>query len=468
MLRLGFVGSALFLIQPFVATAAIEPASDPVTTPSLVQLSSDDPCHRCTQFFLPGAHATSPHAEFRIDSDLPEIFETTGVLYTTRQLLPPFLTQEGVEVPENKRLQIRRDFEAITGPFEVYIYHLSREKAPGETRRIVTLVRNVGEEAVELTPRDSMHHGPNAGQVFSVESKLAIAVLREEWDRNGPTQTVEPGGWAVVSQTKAIGAEVDDEDQTRARFITGIVRCDVHSQGEQQPKLEVWVIAIDGSARTHEEMIAQGISLLNQGAKSGESTIDFLTMPSGCQVRRVCGVGPNVLWRSERMEVDVNTVPTSGGIPFRMAMFGTQSKGCEFARQSVDLFQYPSYAQPDSVGNYMMEYHVQFALTNPGSEDKVMDVRVGKDDAPIGIALQHTLGEAPADYDELSKKPVRVTWAGPRRVADRPPFFDASLLAPEDKLVIPAGTTRHLDMRLMVVGTSSLPYVLMLTPAEKE
>jgi hypothetical protein len=290
--------------------------------------------------------------------------------------------------------------------------------------------------------------------------------MTQTWDRVHDRVEVAPGEAEVISWTKSLGAQEDTAELTRAHFFTGTVWCNVETPGSDPADLEVTVVAIDGRATDRASMRQLALTSYGFGAKSGESTIDFLTTGSGCEVRRVCGVSPWVIWENQPMEVDVSTLPTSGGLPFKMAMFASQSKGCEPARQSVDLLLYPPYAEPDSVGNYMMEYIVRFVLVNTADQDRSVDVLGGKDDAPIGLALQVATGPSPASPDMLQSLPVTVTWAGPRRSQAGPPYYPKSLLGGLGAVTVPARSRLHLDMRLMVVGSSSLPYVLILHPVE--
>jgi hypothetical protein len=434
------------------------------TSPAQVpeKLHSAEPCNHCVGYFLPGRHEQSPRTAYRIDSDLPEIFLTTGVLYSTREILPPFETLAGQPVPQTMRRQVNAGFDAIDDSFEVFLYHLSRDYARGETRRIVIVARNIGRAAAELRPCQAMFHGPNAAREDSVESRLAAAVLLEQWERPIEHVLIEPGKDAVVGWTKQIGAAQESDDATSAVFVTGMLRCGVSARRDK-PRLEVSVVAIPGGPATADAMLAAARAASQQGAKSGETAMDLLTPPSGCQARRVVGVARNVLWRSNPLEIDVADMP-SGGYDFNMALFAARAAGCESARQSVDLLLHPPYVRPDSVGNYMMEYHVRFVLRNSSDVARSVDLRLGKEDAKVGLACQLSSSDTPATLAELARRPVHVVWAGKGSPGAQPPLYARSLLADGPVSVAP-GAVRRLDARLMVVGTSSLPYVLQLTPA---
>jgi hypothetical protein len=457
-----------FLTFPGLALSAAISSQDPITTPALRHLSSTDPCHRCTERLLPGESQPHPAGRFRIDSDLPEIFETTGVLYTTRPILPPFETAAGVPVPLAQRTQINRQFPGLHTGFELYLYHLSQKALPGEIRRVVVLMRNLGAEPVRLEARDTILHGPNAGVATSVESRLARSVLAESWIRTHGSVEVAPGEAEVVSWSKSLNGPTDNDEMSTARFLTGTVWCTIETPGQTPPDVELSVIAIDGRAMDRESMRRAALSAYGQGAKSGETAIDFLTTGTGCEVRRVSGVSPWTIWNGHPMHIDVSTLPTSGGLPFKMAMFASQSRGCEAARQSVDLVLYPPYAEPDSVGNYMMETLVSFRLVNPTNQPRSIDVLAGKDDAPIGLAVQVLAGPEPASRDQLRQQPVHVVWAGPRRSKAGPPYHLEYLLGEHPPVQVPPHSQISLNLRLMVVGSSSLPYVLVLAPNHQQ
>ena len=425
---------------------------------------------------MPGKAEPSPHATYRIDSDLPELLTTTGTLYTTADTLPSFAEKSGRPVAEAMRHQVNHGFKSIDGAFEVFLYHLSQAHAPGETRRIVVVARNRGAASVVLKPRQSMFHGGNAGNAKSVESRLCEAVMLEQWDRPVAEATVAPGQTVAVGWTKALGATADGGESTPEHFVTGILRCDVApAAGGARPDLEVAVVALPGGPVDPAKLTAAAEAATASGARSGEdASMDLSRRPEGCEVRRVVGTSTDVLWRGERVAVDADSL-TSEGLPFRMALYGVQAVGCEAARQSVDMLLYPPYVHPDSVGNYMMEYHVSFALENHGPKPRRLALLLGKDDAPVGLAYQVAAPPAGApavSYADLAKRPVSVTWAGKGRAGNAPDFEKAMTLNPGAKpgaaesIDVAPGTTRQIDLRLMVVGTSSLPYFLRLAPAE--
>lgn len=426
----------------------------------LIELWSDAPCARCTGYWMPGTHAPSPRTVYRIDSDLPEIYTTNGVLYSTRPVLPPFDMVDGKPVPEEMRTQKNLGFESIDDDFEVFLYHLSREHAPRETRRIVVYLRNTGDIPATVAPRQVMEHGPNAGNPTSVESALTRRVLTEAWDIVADPLTVEPGQGKVIGWTKRLGAGADGADTTRSTFVTGILRAGVSGTKGGKPSLEVSVISVPGLDNL-EELDSQAEALHNTGAQSGETNMDLTIPPPECHVRRVGGVSPNVMWVSAPLRFDVATLPDED-IYFQMAKFAVQSVGCEEARQSVDMLLHPGYVHADTVGNYMMEYLVTMTLSNSGQEPRQVDLQFGKDDAPIGLAWQMAIGDEPATIAQLESLPVQIEWAGKRRT-DNAPYFTKTML-PDGPLTIAPGEQTTVSMRLMVVGTSSLPYQIHLKP----
>lgn len=424
----------------------------------LVELSSDAPCAKCFGYLMPGGHLPSPRTAYRIDSDLPEIYNSTGVLYTTRDVLPPYLTLDGRPVPESLRQQRNNGFDTIDDSFEVFLYHLARELQPGETRRIVVYAKNIGAAPVTVHPRQIVLHGPNAARETSVESVLGERVLLEQWDVQFDAVTIAPGQGRVIGYTKRVNAADDGPDTARHAFVNGTLRADI--QGAR-PRLEVSVIAIPGAEPDVEAMQRAAADLYDIGAHSGEDNMDLTIPPPPCHVRRVGGVSPNVMWQSAPLRFDVARLP-EGDIFFQMAKFAVQSVGCMESRQSADMLLWPGYVHADTVGNYMMEYLVTMTLANSASEERRIDLQFGKTDAPIGLGWQMIVGDAPATLAQLEPLPVTIAWAGSRRV-DNAPYFTKSML-PDGPLALGPGQEKTVSIRLMVLGTSSLPYQIHLKP----
>jgi len=418
----------------------------------------------CDGFLLPGQLVPSPRTAWRIDSDLPEIFRGSGVLYTTAPVLPPFNTAKNGALDEAMRTQRNLGFEAIDGSFEVFLYHLLEGISGGETCRIVVYAQNTGTEDVTISPRQAIFHGPNAARVGSVESKLGEAVLAERWEHPILSNTIPPGFGAVVGYTKRLGARRETDDETPARFVTGILRAEVQSSGDAKPSLVVSVVAIPGS----DDITGLSGAVaphLEHGAESRES-MDLSIVPPQCHVRRVVGVARNVMWETKELEVDLATLPGQK-VGFPMAMMAVQSVGgCESTRQTADLALHPPYVHPESIGNYMMEYHVTFKLTNSSKVRRVADLLIGKKDQKIGIACQIASGAEALDLAALVQQPVQSIWAGKGSEGAAEPDFTRTLL-PSGPLAVKPGETIYLNARLMVLGTSSLPYQLYLTSQER-
>jgi len=243
-------------------------------------------------------------------------------------------------------------------------------------------------------------------------------------------------------------------------FVNGLLRCEVWGRG--MPNLVVSVISIPGDLPP-EEWKSAAMELRESGAHSAETSMDLLIPPPECHVRRVVGTAMNVIWRNDETIIDLADLPDDEDVFFQMATFGVQTQECPEARQSVDLLLHPPYVHPDSIGNYMMEYHVTMQLINSCETDRAVDVMFGKDDAPIGLAWQLSVDDEEAMIDELAELPVRIGWAGQRRVEGEP-WFRKTMLTEEGPITLSAGESRWVSMRLMVIGTSSLPWQLHLVP----
>jgi hypothetical protein len=358
------------------------------------------------------------------------------------------------------RTQVSNGFSTINDAFELFLYHLSVAHEPGETRRIVVYAKNVGESTFTLEPRQVVLHGPNAAQPTSVESILARRVLQEEWDRPFESVILPAGKGAVIGSTLQIGADQDGPDASRASFVNGILRSEVRGVG--MPNLEVSVVSIPGNLPP-DTWTTEAEKLIDVGAKSAETGMDLRIPPPECHVRRVGGVSMNVVWRNDPKVIDVATLPDDD-VFFQMANFSVQSVECPVTRQSIDMQLYPPYVHPDSIGNYMMEYHVTMQFINSGDTPRTFDVMFGKDDAPIGLAWQMIVGEEEAFMEELEPLPVRIDWAGLNRT-EGAPWYRKTMLE-EGPLTLGPGESTWVSMRLMAIGTSSLPWQLHVVPVK--
>ncbi|MEQ8821547.1 MAG: hypothetical protein RLY93_15035 [Sumerlaeia bacterium] len=449
----------------FLNLFTFAPLSTAEPTP-LQPLASEEDCERCVGHLLPGRHVNSPRTYYRIDSDLPEIYYTNGVLYSTKTVLPPFKTDKGEPVPEEMRTQVNKGFRGIDDSFEVFLYHLAKQLSPDETRRIVVYVENIGDIAARIEPRQAMFHGGNAGTPTSVESQLGRAVFEEDWDTPVGSLTLEPGQGAVIGMTKKLNSKLQDDNNTAATFVTGIVRADVSApQGvHRRPKLEVTVLSLPGSTdpARYDDAVA---ALMGTGADSGETYMDLLIPPPDCHLRRVVGTARNVLWQSDPVVIDVAALPEKDGgrVTFPMTLPEIQSAGCRQAQQTLPLLLHPPYVRPDSIGNYHMEYYVTMTLMNGGAEPKTVDLRYGKEDARVGLVWQMAVADEAMPLTELEKLPTIIGWAGKSAEGSVEPDYDESMLEAAGPLTLEPGESKTVSLRTMVLGTASLPYFLRVT-----
>ena len=479
MMNLRFAWATVSLLTGLCAAQGITP---------LVELKSANRCDRCAGFLLPGKIEPSPETVYRIDSDLPEIFLSTGVLYSTRAVLPEFLTKDGKPVPREMREQRNSGFAGIDGAFEVFVYHMSNpglgEDAGVRERRIVVYAKNVGTQAEVLRPRQIMEASGTMAKADGPESRLAYRVLEDRWERMMDSVRVEPGKGAVIAWTPRLSVKgAKGTDETSSDFVTGLVRVDVGEasaaedgdsakpvpppplpQGEKTPggaNFEISVIAIDGATKEAEFGAAAEL-VIEKGARSGEGEMDLTIVPPECHVRRVVGVSKNFLWRSENVRIDVGALD-SRGISFLMAAPGIQTKACPEAKQTQDLLLSPGYVHAETIGNYMQEYMITLTLVNASEEVKRVDVRFGKQDADVGVAWEVDVGDKPATREALMGYPTLVEWAGAWRKDDLPDntrsFFMSDRARNEAQWIeVPAKGEKTVTIRMMPVGTSSLPF----------
>jgi len=437
-------------------------AAAPVPHP----LRSDALCAKCTGYLLPGAPVPSPHATFRIDSDLPEIYTTNGVLYTTKAVLPPFRTKKGEEVPLAVRTQRNIGFDGVDDSFELFLYHFSQPLPanPTEVRRIVVLAENTGPAPARVVPRQVMVAGGTMGRVGSVESILGERVFLDRFDAPVEATTIQPGAAAIVAYTPQLGAAEDGPDRSKAKFVNGIVRAKVDAESldpKGRSRLHLSVVSIPASDDKG-SMLAQALALKDTGADSAEGYINLTTPPEFCAVRRVVGVAYNQLWQSDAVAIDAAQLPAEG-IEFPMALPANQSVGCEDAQQTVNLLLHPGFTHPDSIGNYHMEYFVRLVLSNGGAAERKVDLRFGKKDAVVGLVWQVATGPAPLEYEAMATLPHRHNWAGKNAAGCQPPRFDASFLE-GGPVAVPPGGQVAVSLRFLILGSSSLPFDLVVQP----
>ncbi|MBL0869578.1 MAG: hypothetical protein IBJ18_03260 [Phycisphaerales bacterium] len=548
VLTLRFGGNALSLLTAgaflcsgsATRTQGVDAAQLPTPT-TLVKLSGTDECSRCAGYLLPGTLKKHPSMVYRVDSDLPEIFVSTGMLYTTAAVLPAFATKSGEAVRDWQRTQrhseevsfLERPFKGIDDSFEVFLYHMSNPAivSKGETsteprrRRVVVLAKNIADKPVSLVSMQIMEAGGTMAKADGPESRLAARVLADSsWTRMGPVK-IKPGESRVIGRSPKLSGTAEQvaqgkpDDETTSDFFTGIVRGwftdDEGWPAHFAPKstLELSVVAIDAS--TPDDQIERAaIEASTRGARSGEGAMDLNIEPPKCHLRRVVGVSPAFVWRGDRVVLDAATLSQFGaasggvgekpadvkphaepdalrgegeaitkrsedrkrwagdirGVAFLMAAPKMQTVECPQARQTAPMLHYPGYVRDETIGNYHVEYLLTFTIINTASEAKKVDLRFGKQDADVGLAWQVMIadGVAPeASEAELKKSPVNLQWAGGWRKGDlidntRSFFHAVKGVEPEPAVAAPIeiapGACKTVTLRMMVVGTSSLPF----------
>lgn len=454
--------------------------------PDSMAMQTGGPCDRCLGETLPGRVEWLPDCRYRIDSDLPEMFTSSGVLYTTRTVLPPFRTKDGLAVSLEQRTQRNLGFSGIDDSFEVFLYHLNYAGVDSRDRKIVVYAHNPDQTAALIRVKSMIEAQGVMATADGPESRLAVRSLESDWDESKSLEI--PGGHGrVIARTPTLSdpkADTSDPDRTSGDFVTGLVRGEVATPGAN--KLELSVIAIP--ANTPMERIDEvAASMLETGAMSAEE-MDLNIAPPECHVRRVSGVSRHFLWRGEPRRIDVSTLGSQGlvwrnskgesksgpsGIAFLMAAPRVQTENCPQSRQTIDMLMHPGYVHPETIGNYQTEYLVTFILENPSDRERLVDVRFGKFDADIGLAWQYEIGEGVKTRDELRAKRAQVQWAGAWRNDDLPDdtrsFFDSTELGVAAKagaVAIPAKSARTVSLRFVPVGTSSMPFMLFIVPAD--
>jgi hypothetical protein len=423
----------------------------------LVPLQSEAECSRCVNYLLPGIFEPSPETVWTVHSDLPELFTSEGVLYTTRPILPAFKLNDGSDKPAAMRQQVNNGFEALDDDFELFFFHTTRVPSGSPGRRIVVFVENIGAEPTTIRPRQAITTDGLIGTVHEMENGLARRVMSHDWDTPLSSVTIPPGDGVVIAASKQFAARNNSADSSTNVNCFGIVQGFVE-KGASPAKLQLSVIAIPGGESLGQSTV-RAKELLNTGANSGEAAIDLSTPPQGCQVRRATGVFRSFRWVSHPMRLDVTALPENR-VAFQMALPAIQSGGCMEAQQTAPLILHPPTTRPDTVGNYHTEYLVSFELVNPSDAARTADIRFGKTDADVGLAWQAKIANAPIDEDELKGLPVQTGWAGPKQTADMPDDTRSLFGDPRGTISVPARSSVHVGMRFMIVGNSSLPFQL--------
>lgn len=430
-------------LHPFAAPllAAGLLSAAPVEFTPLVSLGNNVECVKCQGYLLPGRLVPREFVPYAIHSDLPEIFESDGVLYATFPVLPPFDTHKDGPLPEVMRTQVNHGFMGIDGSFEVFIYHLSVPGGGTAPRRIVVYAKNRGATPTSIVPHSAIEGKGKMATEDGPEILLARRVFTGDFD-TGEAVTIPPGAGAVLTATPVIAA---DQDDINAAFINGIVRGMVTSP--DKPLLDIAIVAIPGHT-PEADWTRAAEALLGNGAKSGEYGMDLRIPPPDCHLRRVVGVYRNFEWHGAAT-IDVSNLP-DGNLAFQMALPAAQAMECESARQTNDMLLHPPYVRPETIGNYTIEYRVELDLHNLSVETVPVDVRFGKQDASVALVWTATVGE------DATPGPVRSGWAGAwTKVGDLPDNTRSFL---ESYLVLEPGDQQKVILDFHIVGTSSLPF----------
>lgn len=439
---------AVIVLTAVSATRAQLPAAT-----ILKELTSSAQCNRCSGTLLRGRAYANPAAKWGIISDLPESFKGYGVLYSTRDVLPA-----NGGAPELLRQRKANGFEVIDGSFDVFIFHLMA-KEPSQVSRIVVHAKNLGEEPVTLDAMQVIRTEGLIGTVHEFESGIATRVLANNWDRPVGKVTLQPGQGRIVAYGKRFGNIADGPDASKNINCFGYVRCLV--DGAKPARLQVDVVAIPPTEI--KDIPAETAKWLDKGATSTDE-VPMDSEPQGCELRRAVGVYPNPVWRNDATVIDVSKLPESG-ISFPMALPKIQTAECEDARQTVDLVLRPGYTREDTIGNYMMEYDVRLTFVNPDENAQAFDVTFRGELADIGLAYQLN-EQAPAEPETPATAvyngiPVLSQWAGPKQSAKEKPLLPKPIR-------LEPGTSRTVAMRFLIVGNSSLPFMLIAKKADTE
>lgn len=435
-------------------------------------------CTKCEGELLPGGPVPVGLARFSIHSDLPEIFHTPGVLYTTRPILPPFDTFRDGPLEERMRTQRSApDFEHITGDFEVFLYHMTEPGYGKAPRRIGVLVENVGQDPVTIQAGEIMEStGKMAGE-DGPEMRLTRRYHHRDFRPRYRPVTIQPGAVELIALTPRFGDglvsiandPVPEEDRSVSKFVTGQVLAQV-DPSTPKPKLHVHVVGMDapvagspdGSER--DEWTKRGRALLDRGAKSGETYMDLRIEPPPCHVRRVAGVYETFRWEGSAT-VTYRDIATTD-VRFLMALPAAQATTCPEAVQTQQLLRWPPYVRPETIGNYMVMYLVHLTLDNSQEiEDRDFDLRFGKQDASIGLSWQVASGTLSAEDEAWKSVPLQSGWAGAWTKGD---LLDNTEPFSHAPVRVEAGQTKKLSFLFTVAGTSSLPFQVHVSSQRPE
>ncbi len=480
------VAASFFALAGLIGCATTPPSSAPGTKASagakaspgerlsgcveaatpFVAMQKSKECDKCKGLLLPGRAEPISEFPYTIWSDLPEVFCSSGVLYTTWPQLP---APPSGPPPEPMRLQTSpTGWTFVDGSFQLFLWHTVYHCQPASPpKRVVIYARNDGAVPVEIAPAQILLTDGTIGTTHEMESTLGRRVLENAWDRPLETVTIAPGKGGVIGYSKRFADSADGPDQSINQNCLGMFRAEVKaseggkkgaSVAKGKPQLTVYVVAIDAAPPAENQARAE--ALLNQGAVSGDTIIDMTTPPSGCQVRRQTGVFPSFVWRSAPVVIDAARL-TPQGLSFLTAAWEQATLGCLEARQTATMLLHPPYTRPDTIGNYMVDYRVTLKVVNSDPVNKRgFDVRFGKDDADIGLAWRVAVGAEAASDAEVDARPVRTGWSGPKQASPSRSF----LAEDGGPIILNPCQSRVITVHFLVLGNSSLPFDITLTP----
>lgn len=454
--RPGLTGLIATLVAAGIGTSLPDAAGQVCseTPPLPPSLGSPSGCDHCLHSLLVGSPEPSAATRYYIESDLPERFLSTGVLYASIPVLPPDSTGNPIL---SMRTQIASGgFVDVDDPFDVLVWHTSSPGDGSEPRRIVVYAHNEGTGDVEILPEQIMI---TDGSYVQMSSTLGSRVLEDDWDVLASPIPLSPGQGDVIAYSKQFAASHNSSDSSTNVNCFGRVQAQIQNDDPilHPTKLRVYVVAIDGANPSQNKTRAE--ALLGTGATSGDP-FDLNTPPSGCANRRATGVFETFVWRSGLVTLDASTL-SEDGITFRMTLAELNSQTCPEGRQTADMVLRPGYVRPDTVGNYMKDYRIALRLINTDPEfRRAADVRFGNTGAAIGLAWQADVSSNAVSDAEIDARPVRTGWAGPSQ-----PSLERSFLESDGgPVVLEPCEARVVSVHALILGGSSLPFDIHVAP----